>query len=289
MRDIPTSPRIIEINHKRHVRRVRLFILSSILLFVVIYTLSFFSGNKYVIIDKIEITGTHIINQDDIEKEIRNDISGKYFYLFAKNNSFIYPEKQIYNNLISKFPRIEKLSINHNNIKTIKINILERVGSFLYCGEFIPENKDEIGENCYFINNDGYIFDKAPYFSGNIYFKYYLKLEGDNFDPLGRQMINVDSFHKISRFIDSVTSIGLKSIYIVMDQDNTNYLYLNHSEGGTIPKIIFKNDDENLEIIQDNLSVAMKKKEFADEIFSKYNTLQYIYLRFKNKVLYKFD
>jgi hypothetical protein len=288
MRDIPTSPRIIEINRNRRARRLRLSVLILILLIIITYAASFFSSNKNVVIDKVEIRGTHIINEKDIEEETYKNISGKYLRLFARNNIFIYPHDDIYKNLLLKFPRIEKLSIGLDKLKTIKIDIVERVGSFLYCGVSIPENKEDVGENCYFINNDGYIFEKAPYFSGNIYFKYYMTLEGENVDPLGKQMIGVDKFHGISRFIDFVISIGLKPIYIVMDQDGTNYLYLNHDTNSTIPKIIFKNDAD-LETIQDNLSLSMKKKEFADEIHSKYNTLLYMDFRFKNKVLYKFQ
>lgn len=210
------------------------------------------------------------------------------FIFFSKANSFIYPHKKIYNNLRLNFPRIKSLYIYHDNLKTLHIDISERLGSYLYCGESIPKNKDEVGENCYFLNNDGFIFDKAPYFSGNVYFKYYMVLEDGLINPLGSQMISVDQFHEIVRFIDTVTSLGFKPIYITINQDNINSLYLNHGINDTMPKIIFKNDD-NWEIIQENLSIAMKKKEFADEINSKYTKLLYIDLRFKNKVLYKFQ
>lgn len=289
MRDIPTSPRIIEIKRKRRVRKLRMTILFFMLFVSIIWALSFFSGNNHIVIDKITITGTHILDQKEIESEIFKDISGKYIYLFSKANSFIYPRKQIYNNLRLNFPRIESLSISRDGLKTLRIDITERTGSFLYCGADIPLDKDEVGENCYFINNDGYIFDKAPYFSGNVYFKYYMTLEDGIVNPLGKQMVNVDQFHRIMRFIDKVSSLGFKPIYIVINKDNTNYLYLNHDANSTVPKIIFKNDDDDLDVIQDNLSIAMKKKEFADEINSKYNVLLYIDLRFENKVLYKFQ
>lgn len=288
MRDIPTSPRIKEIRRNQRMRKLRSVILFLILFIFVLWVLVFLSGNKNIVLDKIIITGTHILDQEKIEQEVRKNISGKYIYLFSKANSFIYPRRKIYNNLISDFSRIESLSISQNGLKTLQINIIERVGSYLYCGANIPENKNEVGENCYFINDDGYIFDRAPYFSGNVYFKYYMALEDDIANPLGKQMISVDQFHRIMRFIDKVTSIGFKPIYIVMGQDNTNYLYLSHGANDTIPKIIFKNDAD-LDILQDNLSISMKKKEFADEINSKYNTLLYIDLRFDNKVLYKFE
>ena len=218
MRDIPKSPRIIEIRHNSRVRNLRLWIIFFALITSLLWAFSYFSEDKHITIDKIVITGTHIINQDDVEKLIYKDISGKYLYLFSKANSFIYPHKKIYNNLRLNFPRIETLSIYRDNLKTLHIDIKERTGSFLYCGHSIPEEQREVGENCYFINNDGYIFDKAPYISGNVYFKYYINLEDGVINPLGKQMMNVDQFHRLARFIDGINSLGFKPVYIAMRQ-----------------------------------------------------------------------
>jgi hypothetical protein len=288
MRDIPTSPRIIEIKRNRRIRNIRLSILFFILIFILVGALAFFSNDKHVVIDNIEITGTHIIDHDQVLKQINSDLSGRYAYLFSRSNSFIYPHKIIYNNLLLNFPRIESLSITKDGPKNLKINITERVGSYLYCGLNVPENKEQIGENCFFLNNDGFIFDKAPYFSGNVYFKYYMALPEGVESPLGKQMTDVVHFHQLARFIDGVISLGFKPIYLVVDQEGNHSLYLEHNVNITTPKIIFKNDND-LGVILDNLSLSMKKKEFADEINSKYNTLLYIDLRFNNKVLYKFQ
>lgn len=288
MRDIPTSPRAKEIMHKRRMLRVRVFIISFILFCAFIWGLSYLSRDKHVVIDNFIVNGTHVINEEDIIKNIKTNISGKYFYLFAKSNTFIFPQKKIYNDLIKNFPRIESLSVNRDKLKNLVVDITERVGSSLYCGQIIPENKNDIGENCYFINNDGYIFDKAPYFSGNVYFKYYLKIDDSGSNALGKQMMKVDDFHQVARFVDLVTALGFEPIYLSKNSDGTNNLYLAHGISDTSPKIIFK-DENSLEEIGDNLSVAMRKKEFADEINSGYNTLLYIDLRFDNKVLYKFQ
>lgn len=287
MRDIPTSPRIVEIRRKHRIRKIRRVVVFLLLFFLVVVALSFLSANEKMRIDNITVEGNHIIDEEEIENEIYKNISGRYIHLFSRNNSLIYPHNRVYNNLLLNFPRIESLSINRENFKTLHINIVERIGSFLYCGAYVPISKEDVGENCYFINNDGLIFDAAPYFSGNIYFKYYVKLN-DETNPLGKQMISSEDFHRITRFIDSIGSLGLKPVYISFGQDGTNSLYLEHQENNTLPKILFKNDAD-LEVLQDNFSLAIHKKEFADEINSKYNTLLYIDLRFKNKVLYKFQ
>ena len=187
------------------------------------------------------------------------------------------------------FPRIKSLLVKREGFNTIKVEIEERAGSYLYCGKSVPENKNDIGENCYFINNNGYIFDKAPYFSGDVYLKYYLDLSLSNgANPLESQMLPQDRFHELVRFIDGVTSLGFKPTYIIISSDNIYSLYLESKNNISNPKIIFK-EDNDLPTILDNLATAMKQSEFANEINNKYDTLSYIDLRFNNKVLYKFQ
>ena len=287
MKDILTSPRIENMKRKRRQKRLRLFILLFVLFIVLVGALAFFSGNHRITINKIVVTGTRIINVSDVEWSVQDIISGKYLRLFTKSNIFIYPRSKIYEKLLIDFPRIDSLSINQEGLNTLNINITERAGAYLYCGDTIPEVESEIGENCYFINNDGYIFDKAPYFSGNVYFKYYIALTGDNTNPLGHQALSPERFHEVARFIDGVVALGFKPTHIIMSPD-VNTLYLHHGDIDTSPQIIFK-DTNNLHDILENLSLSMSKREFASEINSKYTTLLYIDLRFDDKVLYKFQ
>jgi hypothetical protein len=286
MKDIPTPQRVIEIKRKRRLHRLRLMILFFILFLSIVGALAYFSSNERIVINKIVVTGTSVINPPEVISQVEKQLAGKYLHLYNRANSFIYPHQKIYDNLLATFPRIKELSIVRENLNVLKINISERLGSYLYCGSLVPELSSEVGENCYFVNNDGYIFDKAPYFSGSVYFKYYVKIK-DETNPLGQNVFEVNRFHEIVRFIDGVTALGFRPISLVVGEDGTYSLFLNHDSGETAPVIIFK-DDNNLENILSNLSTAMNKSEFANEINSKYSTLQYIDLRFKSKVLYKF-
>ena len=288
MRDIPTSPRIAEIKRKTKKRLLRLIILIFILIVSVILGLSYFSNDKHIIIDNIIIDGTNIIDKNNVDSFIKEKLSGKYFYLFNKANSLIYPEGEIYNNLLEEFPRIEELNVSREGFKTLHIKIKERSGSYLYCGEQIPEDQSLIGENCYFINNDGYIFDNAPYFSGDIYFKYYIPIEDNTGALIGKNIMDKNRFYQLARFIDGIEALGFKASYVILDKEGTSSLFLEKRANNINPKIIFKTDDD-LTIMLENLSSAMSKSEFADEIKERYDTLSYIDLRFDNKVIYKFE
>lgn len=289
MRDTITSPRVEIMKRKRRAYKVRLSILLFILLTSIIFALAYFSFHVRVTLQNVAVSGTRVINMTDVETRVREDFSGKYLRLFSKANSFIYPHNYIYNDLLKQFPRIKELSVYRDNLTTLHIGITERAGSYLYCGKVVPEVQTDIGENCYFINDDGYIFDKAPYFSGNVYFKYYMSVtSNDNSALLGSQVIDKERFHALTRFKEGIEYLGFKPIYLVIEEDGAHTMYLNRDKSTTIPKIIFRKDDDLVTIL-DNLNTAMSKKEFANEINSKYSTLLYIDLRFNNKVVYKFQ
>jgi len=287
MKNIPTPQRIIEIKRKRRIHTLRLVVLYFILFLSLAGALAYFSFDERININEIIVTGTSIIDPSEVISRVQEQLSGKYYYTYSRSNSFIYPQKKIYNDLLVTFPRIKNLSIIREKFNILNINIEERSGSYLYCGSSIPELQSEIGENCYFINNDGYIFDEAPYFSGNVYFKFYVKIN-EEVDFLGQNILESDRFHQLMRFIDRITMLGLNSVSLVINEDGVHYLYLSHSPNETTPRIIFRIDND-LGYILNNLSTAMDKSEFASEVNSKYSSLEYIDLRFKNKVLYKFS
>jgi hypothetical protein len=287
MRDIPKSPRIIEIKRKRRRKMIKLSILLFLIFILLVIGLSYLSREKHIVINNIKVNGAHVLNQEDIIEIAKNEMTGKYLYLFSRNNTFIYPSNDIHKALLINFPRIKELSLGLNGLNELEINIEERKEEFLYCGDSIPEDKEKIGDNCYFLNDDGLIFDEAPYFSGDIYFKYYIPLE-ENTEPLGKEMLEKDRFHELSYFFNRIDKLGFKSVYFEMAKDGINYLYLEKRDNKNNPKIIFRNSD-NLDILLENLTLAMKKDEFSGEIKQKYNILEYIDLKFKNKILYKFQ
>jgi hypothetical protein len=288
MRDVLTSPRVKVMKHKRRVSLIRFAILIFVFLISLVGALAYFSGYHRLTIHTVTVTGTQIINISDVQSVVQKDLAGKYMYLFARSDTLIYPHDRIYNDLIRAFPRIQTLSVTRSGWNTLVVAITERAGSFLYCGAQIPANESDQGDNCYFVNNDGYIFDQAPYFSGNIYFKYYLDLGANTANPLGTQMLPPDTFHQLTQFVDKITALGFKPAYLSLDSTGMYTLYLDHAPAATSPVIMFTTDND-LGTIADNLSAAMGTSQFTSDINSKYDTLLYIDLRFTDKVLYKFQ
>lgn len=283
---IVTSPRIEEIKRKKK-RRIRFAIIFYCVSFLIIFFgLAFASRIPKIKINNIEVNGTHIIDSTQVTENIQNHINGRYIYLFDRNNTFIYPKASIERDLMRNFPRIDKLSVSLRGLHTIVLDITERTGAYLYCGANIPEVASEAGDNCYFINSDGEIFDKAPYFSGNVYFKFYIPVDGME-DPLNKVVMSKDTFKQIISFTDGLDNLGLHPVSVVMSDPAQYAFHLERKNNVSSPVVYFNKENDLVKIFA-NLSSAMNKQEFKDEINAKYDNLLYIDLRFNNKVLYKF-
>lgn len=285
-RDILSSPRVEEIKRTKKKAMIRNSILYFLLAVFVVVGLSFLSSYKKMTINNIKIVGNKILSSEEIENVINENLAGKYLYLFSKKNAFIYPHDRIYDGLLSHFTRIEKLSLDVKNVNTLEVFIKERSGLYMWCGENIPLSVDQMGDNCYFINDSGYIFDHAPYVSGNLYFKYFIPIP-DTKNILGSSMMDEKTFRSFVRLIDDISMSGLEPSHLTYVDDEV-YIYLSHKDGATNPYIMIKKDAD-FKKLGDDISVAMSQAEFKDEVLGKYDNLLYIDMRFDDKVFYKFQ
>ena len=136
------------------------------------------------------------------------------------------------------------------------------------------------------MDDTGYVFDEAPYFSGEVYFKFYGlgSIHADN--PAGFYF-SEQNFKQLTAFKDVLISMGLKPVIINILKNGDIELFLargNSSKSG--PKIIFKSDADLLNVAE-NLQAALATEPLMSGFKNKYSSLLYIDLRFGNKVFYK--
>lgn len=277
--------RFASTKRKKEKRRI-LIIKASVLFFVilVVFVLSIFVSK----VDKINISKITIKNEESSisENEIKNivekNIDGNFFGLYPKTNVFLYQKNKIETDIYQKFNKIKNVDIENVGFDGIKITIEERSPYSLWCGS---EIKDE--EECYFLDETGYIYSKAPTFSGNVFFKNYGNIKNEN--PIGATFLGSEKFKEISFFIKSMKDIDLNPFSFFAKENDDYEVYLEDSSqkynfsGG---KIIF-NKSDNLGEIFDNLKTILKENALTKE-FDHAVQLDYIDLRFGSKVFYKF-
>lgn len=293
-RRVLNSARLAEFRRqKRRVLRNKI-ILVVVLILVIFVSLGFAARAPGVNINTVNITGNKLIETESIDLATSEVLSGKYFWLYPKSNSFIYPKQQLKDVLTRKFKRIETIDIAVDGYQRLSISIVERGAKYTWCGHDMPraaETPDEFlnlidSGKCYFLDEYGYIFDEAPYFSGSVYFKFYGGVE-DLEVPLGSRVEPI-YFEDLAYFKELVTQIGLKPVAMVLKPDDEVDMYLSaKTEPPHAPKVTFKLNSDYKKLAE-NLQAAVSTEPLRSDLESKYAGLSYIDLRFDNKVYYKF-
>lgn len=285
-RNVLTSPRLLELKKERRktiLNKILIFLLGF---FVVFFLTSYLSNLKKVNIAEIQINGNSVVDTEAIKGIVMEKIKGKYLWLFPKTNIFFYPQNAIKNELQDKFKRLKGINLSIKNNKILEIVLTERVAKYTWCGNTI--DLAIYDQKCYFLDDDGYVIDKAPYFSGNIYFKFYGLTNGySEADPLGSYFFK-QNFKSLSSFKDIFISIGLKPVALYVTSGGDVEIFLSKGiKSVNEPKIIFKMNAD-FQKIAENLQAALNTEPLKSKFKNKYRTLQYIDLRFENKVYDKF-
>jgi len=200
----------------------------------------------------------------------------------------IYPKVKIKSDLVSKYKRLKDVSISIENVRTLDIAVSEYEGKYLWCGTQIPIPGDNsVDSQCYFMDESGYIFDQAPYFSGNVYFKFYGDAGESGNAPIGTYYLK-DDFTEITTFENNLKELGLNPTAFWPDTNNGEADFSLSGNSGTSPRIIFK-IDADYDKLTENLQAAISTEPLRTELQRKFSSLLYIDLRFNDKVYYKFS
>jgi hypothetical protein len=292
-RNVLNSPRLLALKKKRRKNLQNKILFLTFFFGMLFIGLVFLSRIDEFNIDTIIATGNKITDTELIDEVVNNNLEGYYFYLFPKSNFLLYPKSKIKNELASKLRGLKDISFVLENTKTLAVSLSERKAEYIWCGEDLSEiNKKAEELLCYFIDNNGYLFDTAPYFSGDVYFKFFGLLSYDEINtsnsPLGG-FFSPLIFKKIVSLKEVLSSMQIKptSLYLKPDGDIEIYLSSNKLPPNA-PKIILKSDFV-LEKLFENLQAALTTEPLKSGFKNKYSSLLYIDLRFGNKIYFKFE
>lgn len=123
-------------------------------------------------INTTEIRGAVIVSSDDIRALVQQELLGNYFFSYARDNSFLFPQREIERSLLEKFPLLKTVVAERIDTHTIRVSVTERKLYALWCGEEYQPNA-KIPAQCFLIDDSGYIFDRAPIFSEGVYLEFY--------------------------------------------------------------------------------------------------------------------
>ncbi len=276
---ILNSPRLLEL--KKHKRKIFLskFCFVLIGLIIIFVGLGFLSRINRLNITNININGNKIVEVEEIKEKVDQNLLGYYLWLFPKTNIFFYPKSKIIQSLSTEIKRLKDINLTINDSGTLEVLVKERTGLYTWCGVIFEPVSDK-SSMCYFLDEDGFMFDEAPYFSGEVYFKFY----GETVDSYFAK----NNFTKLVLFKEILQQMGLKPVMLYkMGNSDVKILLSATKFSTTNPEIIFKTDAD-LDIMAENLDAALDTEPLKTDFPKKYSSLLYIDLRYGNKVVYKF-
>lgn len=253
--------------------RSAIFLTLCVLLCVFVVWLS---GLPALQINTISISGATVLREETLKEEVNMMLSGKYLWLVPKTNIFVYPRKQIEVALSKRYPRISSVSLATLDKGMLMVTLRERQPFALWCDN-VPT--DTSVSQCYFLDTDGFVFDHAPQFSGDAYFKYYGILPYEA--PVGSYYLSSTTrFHELSDFVSDVKKLDISPLYITAKNQESFELFI--FGGG---KILF-DTQEGLKKISERLSALLKTQNLVPREGGEL-LVEYIDLRFGNKMFFK--
>ncbi|MFA5931878.1 MAG: hypothetical protein WC793_00660 [Candidatus Paceibacterota bacterium] len=276
-RNVLNSPRLLELKKERRRAILNKILFSLLGFFVVFFLAAYLSNLNKVKITEVQISGNSVVDTEMLKSTVEDQIQGKYFWLFSKSNIFLYPQSAIKNVLQDKFKRLKDINLSIKNNHILEVDLTERVAKYTWCGATLPT----ADETCFFLDDTGYVMDEAPYFSGEVYFKFYGSTDGTYFSK--------QKFQQLVLFKDVLVSLNIKpvALYVADNGDTEIYLSKGNTALASLPKIIF-NINSNFQTVAENLEAALNAEPLKTKFSTKYSSLEYIDLRFGNKVYDKF-
>ncbi len=269
-------------DRRRQLKRRAL--LSFAVVSVLIGAVSFIAYRPHARVQTVAVLGTETLSVYDIEEIVHDRIDGAFVYLFPRNTVFFINKHALEKDIVQTYPRVETIDISIEK-QELRILIQERKASYLWCGSVpFAEIVDE--RPCYYFDKSGFIFDSAPYFSAAVYFTLYDEVEASGeADPIGHYVSHHEGMESLLSFVASLEPLDIRGFALALT-DTEATLYLGNTKDIHAPKVIWRIDG-NYATLGSNLQSALGVEPMKSEALGGDKELDYIDLRYSDKVYYK--
>jgi cell division septal protein FtsQ len=220
---------------------------------------------KFAVRD-VAVEGAVRLPAEALSASVESGLQNEGFQLFSRRNIFLYPAGAIEETLREEFPRIQKVSLSRNALlaQAVTVTVEERKPYASWC---------DADSACFVMDKSGFIFDatgeppeKAYVFRGGL----------APFEPIGQTFLR-GSFYTMIKLLEDVTAAGYTPEGITVESEKDFSIPL--TDG---PRLLVPFDMETTDILR-NLETTLS----ADAVKDRLSSLEYIDLRFGNRVYYK--
>lgn len=214
----------------------------------------------------VKISGNERVSSVVLESKIREFLSQKYAPFWPKENLVFFSSKKMAEVLKSQFSAIETVNISRDiGGQSISVEIGERKPWAVRCA------KDE----CFYVDDSGVLFERAPQFFGDLILK--ITDERPENPVVGGRVIVEETLKAVQEFIGEIKANNNLTIRNITIKPETE-LWLETGAGFKI--VLDSKTDFNG--AYENLNIFLKS-----EAGEKTGKINYVDLRFKDKTFFK--
>ncbi len=230
-------------------------------------------------IQRVSIKGMKTVPEAELFAFVKPYLEGSYFHLFSKRNVSLVRTHVLEEALIAAYPRFERVNVSRRGFNVLGVTVRERDPFAVWCSA---------QEHCYYVDKAGLVYAPSPNFLSGVSFMRFGGGDVASTSPVGSHVLTEENFSALNSFVDELSKYTLKTTRIE-DADGTVTLTLWTDErADTAPSsfsLLVTASSSYAQALND-FSVILDSPEFKKEIPS-LSLLEYIDLRFDNKVFYK--
>ena len=270
-------------------QRLMRFLLWLAILALALAELSWFLHREVFLFQKVEIVGATPGLSAHVQRAIQDELSGDYLGLVPRSGIWFYPKSFLIKSLTTSLPEISEIRISQEVGRVLLVLVKERVASYLWCSHD--------GVTCDTLDETGFAFALAPRFSGHPFFQFSGELPAT---PIGSRPLPSDIFSQVIALQSGInkvlaTSILPSRIYLLPLDQQLEWHFLLHNpdlaEDSRYNVTLLVDNRQVLNNLLTNLHSALSAPVFIQEYQDKIKvggSLDYLDLRFPDKVFYKF-
>lgn len=249
---------------ERRRKRQLFYLLAFISVFIMGYAgLGFALTLPEVRIQEVHVRGTQDVSADAAEATVWQQLAGVRAGALYAGTIASYNKSDIIQEILFEYPRVASVSVRAQGLNALLVEITEREAVAQWCGI----------ERCYAVDRDGFIFAELP-MARSDYVRYSSNLAGE---PLRQTLLRGD-FPRVRAFVDSLTLLDIEPQTVELSREEITVYSATH------PRLDIKYD-EHLERSCSYLEATLDSAEY--QAVSQGDSLEYIDLRFGNRVYYK--
>lgn len=220
-------------------------------------------------VTEISVSGAQHLPAHALTAAVQAGMTDNRWLLFAKKNIFLYPKSELETKLSSEFPRIQEVRISRPSLmaQAVVVTVHERQPYATWCN----------AQQCFFMDENGLIFAEAS--NAQVPSTPYIFRKGllPETEIVGQTFLR-GRLSEIAHFLELVRAAGYEPQGITVENEKDFSVPL---AGAFTLRVLFDVKGEN--IIHD-LKLALE----ADSVRERISELEYVDMRFGNRVYYKF-